>query len=243
MNVLIKLSKGTTDRISRTKNITKVVLYISLLLCRSIAKVTGEHQDDWDDLIDPVLFSIRTAVQESTHYTPFFLMYGREARFPLEVEVSEGVSSETQLADVQSAVSRLQEVREKIFPNASKNISASQSKQREQYRRRKGLDNKVTIKEGDLVLHLNMLKRTKKVISKKTHGQVLYMNKNTVLPLNLPIHITYFIKGILIILMTRRFNLVFTDFAFAIQNLLEQRLHATLYPITFLYVMRISPDF
>lgn len=89
-------------------------------------------------------------------------MYGREARFPLEVEVSEGISSETQLADVQSAVSRLQEVREKIFPNASRNISASQNKQKKQYRRRKGLDKRVTIKEGDLVLRLNMLKRTKK---------------------------------------------------------------------------------
>ena len=78
-------------------------------------KSLSDHQDDWDDFIDPVLFSIRTAIQESTHYTPFFLMYGREARFPFEVEASKGVSSETQLADVQSAVSRLQEVRERYF--------------------------------------------------------------------------------------------------------------------------------
>lgn len=141
-----------------------IIIHIKcdFLSCRSIAKVTAEHQDDWDEFIDPVLFGIRTAIQESTHYTPFFLMYGREARFPLENEATEAVSSESQLGDVQCAVNRLQQMREKVFPNASRNISINQSKQREHYRRRKGLKHKVNIKKGDVVLRLNMLKRTKK---------------------------------------------------------------------------------
>ena len=69
---------------------------------------------------------------------------GIEARFPLEEQkVIKGVPSEIQLANIQCAVSRLQEEGENVFPNVNKNISASQSKQKEQYWQRKGLDNRV----------------------------------------------------------------------------------------------------
>ena len=124
--------------------------------------MTGEHQDDWDNFLEPVLFGIRTSVQESTKYTPFYLMHGREARLPLEVEKSEVVSDVAQLGDVQDTIDRLTALREKMFPDASKNIESAQKKQREQYKQRRGSRQEVPIKEGDLVLRLNMLKRTKK---------------------------------------------------------------------------------
>lgn len=128
---------------------------------RCLSKLIGEHHDDWDELIDPVLFSIRTAVQESTKCTPFFLMHGREARLPLEVEKSEEISS-GQLGDVQVAIDRLETVRKDIFPQVSERIDKNQSKQKELYKQRKGLDKSSGIKKGDLVLRLNMVKRTKK---------------------------------------------------------------------------------
>ena len=40
---------------------------------------------NWDELIDPVLFSIRSTRNASTKMTPFRLMYGREAKRPAEV--------------------------------------------------------------------------------------------------------------------------------------------------------------
>lgn len=124
-------------------------------------KLVGERQDNWDEFLDPVLFGIRTSIQESTKHTPFFLMHGREARLPLEAEKSTVISDPSQLADVTNVVHRLNVVREKIFPTAKKNIDTSQSKQKEQYRRRKGLV-MANISVGDTVLRLNMLKRTKK---------------------------------------------------------------------------------
>ena len=120
--------------------------------------MTGEHQNNWDDFIDPVLFSIRTSTQESTKYTPFFLMHGREARFPLEVEKSEV----TELGNVHDTLSSLQTLRAKVFPEVSKNIDASQNRQRDQYKRCRGVDQSFEVKEGDLVLCLNMQKRTRK---------------------------------------------------------------------------------
>ena len=74
-----------------------------------------EHEEDWDELLDPVLFAIRTSVQESTKFTPFFLMHRQEARFPLEAENSE-ITSVSQLGDVQEAVHHLKEMRKKVFP-------------------------------------------------------------------------------------------------------------------------------
>lgn len=39
----------------------------------------------WDKLLDLVAFSMRTQRQSSTKFTPFFLMFGRDARLPIEV--------------------------------------------------------------------------------------------------------------------------------------------------------------
>ena len=89
-------------------------------------------------------------------------MHGREARLPLEVEKSEVVSDVAQLGDVQGTIDRLTALREKMFPDASKNMESAQKRQREQYKQRRGSRQEVPIKEGDLVLRLNMLKRTKK---------------------------------------------------------------------------------
>ena len=119
-----------------------------------------EHEEDWDELLDPVLFAIRTSVQESTKFTPFFLMHGREARFPLEAENSE-ITSVSQLGDVQQAVHHLKEMRNKVFPQVKENIENSQERQKQQYRKRKGaVVNSIQV--GQTVLRLNMLKRTMK---------------------------------------------------------------------------------
>ena len=78
-----------------------------------------------------------TSVQESTKFTPFFLMHGREARFPLEAENSE-ITSVSQLGDVQQAVHHLKEMRKKVFPQVKENIENNQERQKQQYRKRKG---------------------------------------------------------------------------------------------------------
>ena len=55
-------------------------------LKRALSKLVNEHQNDWDVYLDPVLFGLRTSVQESSKYTPFFLMYNRKARLPVQLD-------------------------------------------------------------------------------------------------------------------------------------------------------------
>ena len=46
--------------------------------------VSSRH-DDWDEVVDFVVFAYNTSRQESTGATPFYLLYGREAVLPIDV--------------------------------------------------------------------------------------------------------------------------------------------------------------
>ena len=49
-----------------------------------LRKVTDE-EDNWDRMISPALFAYRTSKHASTGMTPFKMVYGREARLPIDV--------------------------------------------------------------------------------------------------------------------------------------------------------------
>lgn len=42
-----------------------------------LLKIVNNHQNDWDDHLDSVLFAIRTSRHKSTGYTPFEIMFKR----------------------------------------------------------------------------------------------------------------------------------------------------------------------
>ncbi|XP_044132418.1 WD repeat and HMG-box DNA-binding protein 1 isoform X1 [Bufo gargarizans] len=52
---------------------------------RALSKLVNEKQNNWDVYLEATLFSIRSKVQTTTKFSPFVLMYGREAVFPAEV--------------------------------------------------------------------------------------------------------------------------------------------------------------
>lgn len=54
---------------------------------RALRKLVNSQQNDWDVYLDATLFSLRSKVHTTTKYTPFRLMYGREATYPSEVPV------------------------------------------------------------------------------------------------------------------------------------------------------------
>ena len=47
----------------------------------------NENHNNWDEKIDSILFSYRVAKHRSTGYSPFYLMYHREVRLPIDVEL------------------------------------------------------------------------------------------------------------------------------------------------------------
>uniref|UniRef100_A0AAZ1XXP6 Gypsy retrotransposon integrase-like protein 1 n=1 Tax=Oreochromis aureus TaxID=47969 RepID=A0AAZ1XXP6_OREAU len=59
---------------------------------RALRKLVNDQQNNWDLYLDPTLFSLRSKVHTTTKYSPFFLMYGREAVIPSEVPAQVPVS-------------------------------------------------------------------------------------------------------------------------------------------------------
>ncbi|KAJ8007849.1 hypothetical protein DPEC_G00098460 [Dallia pectoralis] len=48
--------------------------------------VVADHPKDWDQYLQSTMFALRTKKQLTTKFSPDFLMFGREARYPSEVD-------------------------------------------------------------------------------------------------------------------------------------------------------------
>jgi hypothetical protein len=67
-------TNGLVERFNRT-------------LCEMLAKYSNEWKQDWDIFLPSALFAYRTLRQNTTHYEPFYLTYGRDATLPIELEI------------------------------------------------------------------------------------------------------------------------------------------------------------
>jgi len=71
-------SNGLVERQNRTiKNMLLKTLY------------NERNVDKWQDVIDGVLFAHRSVRHETTKYSPFFLLYNREPKLPVDVDVED----------------------------------------------------------------------------------------------------------------------------------------------------------
>jgi hypothetical protein len=61
-------------------------------LGQSLTFVVSKHRDDWDQLqwIEPVLFMYRISANETTGHSPFFMLYGRHPRLPINAMLGVG---------------------------------------------------------------------------------------------------------------------------------------------------------
>lgn len=86
--------------------------------------------DDWDEIVDFMVFSYNTSRQESTGVTPFYSLYGRKATLPMDV----ALGNNPNFADgkkPRSLATRLAEIREKV----KRRLIVVQAKQKERYDR------------------------------------------------------------------------------------------------------------
>jgi len=54
-----------------------------------LAKYIDTHQRDWTDHLQQVAFCFNASTQESTKYSPFFLMHGTEPRCNIDFQLGE----------------------------------------------------------------------------------------------------------------------------------------------------------
>ena len=62
-----------------------LVEHINRTLLMMLAMFAGEHKDDWDDLLPPVMMAYRSSVHECTGFSPYRLMLGEECTLPMDI--------------------------------------------------------------------------------------------------------------------------------------------------------------
>ena len=124
-------TNGLTERFNQT-------------LSRCLSKVVDESQSDWDEKIDTVLMGYRASWQASTKCSPYFMLYQKNMRLPIDNEVMPyaPVNEEEDIheEDVSEVIERLMHSREVVFGSASANINSAQKKQKDTYDRKHQLD-------------------------------------------------------------------------------------------------------
>ena len=95
-----------------------------------LATCTKDNPLDWENHIRKVCMAYNTSVQASTGYTPFFLMFGRQARIPVDVMYG-APNSSTQTVHEYAATLRKQ--MDKAFALARKHSLTNHLRQKEIY--------------------------------------------------------------------------------------------------------------
>jgi hypothetical protein len=112
-------------------------------LCSMIASYVNEDHDDWDAFLPFALLAYRTSVQDSIKETPFFMLYGRNAKLP--ADISNGVSDNSCSGDYKNElVEKLSNARNL----AVEKLKETQIKMKERY---DSSSHDVQYNEGDLV--------------------------------------------------------------------------------------------
>ncbi|KAL7845031.1 hypothetical protein SRHO_G00235710 [Serrasalmus rhombeus] len=126
---------------------------------RAFSKLVDEKPNNWDVYLDAVMFGLCTKRQLTTQFSPFFLMFGREARYPAEVPENYQVdgSFEDVLAEEEVAIDI--ESHDKIMNIVQENMKGVQE------RTRKRLQSNIpqqNLKVGDVVLRRNIRSQQRK---------------------------------------------------------------------------------
>ena len=109
---------------------------------------SAEEGKDWEKLLPYVLFAYREVPQETTGFSPFELLYGREVRGPLDV------IRETWVAGGESIVSYvvgMREILEAMAELVKENVGKAQRHQKEWFDRQ---ERESELKAGEKVLIL-----------------------------------------------------------------------------------------
>lgn len=116
-----------------------------------LKKAAVEEGKDWDKLIPFLLFAFREVPQESTGYSPFELLYGREVRGPLDILKESWEASKTSNVNVVSYVLQMREKMEQLSSLVRGNLEEARSQQKTWYDQNA---RERSFKEGDQVLVL-----------------------------------------------------------------------------------------
>ena len=132
-----------------------------------LAKVVSDHQTDWDYHLLQLLFAYRTAIHDTTGFTPFHITFGCSPVLPLEAMYVYmiGILPQQKNKDVPSFLANLHDSLHTTYTTVRAHIASAHQCNKECYDTQKPFS---PYSVGDLVwLHVSAIKpgRTKKFAS------------------------------------------------------------------------------
>ena len=128
-----------------------------------LAKVVSDHQTDWDYHLPQLLFAYRTAIHDTTGFTPFHITFGRSPVLPIEAMV--GIPPQPKNKDVPPFLAKLHDSLHTSYTAVRAHIASAHQRNKERYDTQKPFS---PYSVGDLVwLHVSAIKpgKTKKFAS------------------------------------------------------------------------------
>ena len=95
-----------------------------------ISKWIAENHKNWDELLPAVTFAYRTTVQEATGFTPFYMLFGREARVPADLVYGDPLVADLPTDDF---VSRRQTQMRKAYALAREHLGRAAQRRKATY--------------------------------------------------------------------------------------------------------------
>ena len=112
-----------------------------------IAKHAHKSGNDWDKYLQQLLFAYRVKPHDSSGESPFFLLYGRDARCPTETAISQPLS--LYQVDIDDDRSEVTLGLAEAWKTAQTNIALAQKRQKVQHDKKARV---IPLKIGDRVM-------------------------------------------------------------------------------------------
>ena len=100
-------------------------------LAESLSMYVSTNQKDWDEHLPLILFAYRVSPSATTHESPFYLLYGREPRLPLDTSLL--ISASNLSSSVEELRSRVVENLERAQRIIKSNTQLAQQRMKFQY--------------------------------------------------------------------------------------------------------------
>ena len=127
---------GLVERVNRT-------------ILDMLATVVKNHKD-WEPHLRATCMAYNTSIQSTTGQSPFFFMFGRRARIPVDLLCGTGETGEC--VSVNDFVSNKVKILQKAYHQVQNRMGLQQDRQKEGYDRRRHGE---SFKEGDHVMLYN----------------------------------------------------------------------------------------
>lgn len=144
------MGNGNVERFNRT-------------LGSMIRTLPPRAKQKWPQMLQTLTFAYNCTAHESTGYAPFYLMYGRVPRLPVDV-MFQSAERDCDIADYDKYVAKMREDLKEALTTAQVNAITSQERQADLYNRKTKGHN---IVEGDQVLMANKGERGRRKLADK----------------------------------------------------------------------------